>query len=486
MPLTLRDAATHVVGPAEPRTPDRGSARAALAPTMAVMALYLLIAVALNWDAWSEGAASHMQAGADQFTTAWFLRWLPFALLHGHNPLYTDFGNYPFGVNLLNNTSVPLLGLAGAPVTLLFGPIATSNTLSTLALAGSAAAGYCFARRWTEWRPAAFTAGLLYGFSPYEIAESNGGHLNLTFVVLPPLILLAVHQVIMGREETGRGRGIALGLLVTAQFFISSEILVSTVIIGACCVAAAAVIGHRSVRPHLPRRAQWAGDGRSRCRASCWPTRSGSPSGVRPTSEAPSSWSPRRTGPTCSGRWCPTSTPGWHLPAWSRWRTASPTTPRRTAPTSGSPSSSPWPWAPSCSGVGARSSGWRPSVGRRPSSCPSGGALVVHRPPGAYLTGLPLARARLHQAPAAGQHGPGALLALRHPVRRAGPGPHPRPAAHRLACGWRRGSGAPGGPLPWVGPWARGPGLPGPARPQRRPSPGSWGSGRRPISRHRR
>lgn len=251
MPVTLRDGATDVVGPAEPRTPDRGSVRAGLAPTTVVFALYLLAAVALNWDAWSEGAASHMQAGGDQFTTAWFLRWLPFAVLHGHNPLYTDFGNYPFGVNLLNNTSVPLLGLVGAPVTLLFGPIATSNTLATLALAGSAAAGYCFARRWTAWRPAAFAAGLLYGFSPYEIAESNGGHLNLTFVVLPPLILLAVHQVVTGRESAARTWGIALGLLMTAQFFISSEILVSTVVVGACCLVAAAAIGHRSVRPHL-------------------------------------------------------------------------------------------------------------------------------------------------------------------------------------------------------------------------------------------
>jgi hypothetical protein len=225
--------------------------RKATAATALAMVLYLLAAVAVTWDAWSAGPASHMQAGPDQFTTVWFLRWLPFAIGHGHNPLFTDFGNHPFGVNLLNNTSVLLLGMAGAPVTILFGPVATFNTLSTLALAGSAAAGYAFARRWTEWRPAAFACGLLYGFSPYEIAESNGGHLNLTFVVLPPLILLAVHEVIMGRPGSSRRWGIALGLLATAQFFVSIEVLVSTVVIGACCVVAAAVIGRGSVRRHL-------------------------------------------------------------------------------------------------------------------------------------------------------------------------------------------------------------------------------------------
>jgi hypothetical protein len=251
MPLAARDDEVEEDHRSGPMAPTGGPTQAGAVPTVVVMALYLAAAVAMNWDAWSAGAASHMQAGADQFTTVWFLRWLPFAVLHGHNPLYTDFGNYPFGVNLLNNTSVPLLALTGAPATLLFGPIATFNTLSTLALAGSAAAGYFFARRWTDWRPAAFVAGLLYGFSPYEVAESNGGHLNLTFVVLPPLILLAAHEVVMGRAQSSRIWGIVLGLLLTAQFFISSEILVSTVIIGGICVVAAALIGHRFVRSHL-------------------------------------------------------------------------------------------------------------------------------------------------------------------------------------------------------------------------------------------
>ncbi len=258
MPLLQRDDADEAERSVT-TDPTRGVTGGDVVRTVVVLAVYLVVAVILNWDTWSTGAASHMQAGGDQFTTTWFLRWFPFAVAHGHNPLFTDYGNYPFGVNLLNNTSVPLLGLAGAPVTLLFGPVATFNTLTTLALAGSAAAAYFFARRWTRWRPAAFVAGLLYGFSPYEIAESNGGHLNLTFVVLPPLILLAAHEVIMGPPRSSRTWGIALGLLVVAQFFVSSEILVSTIIIGASCVVAAALMGHRSVRSRLRRAAVGSG-----------------------------------------------------------------------------------------------------------------------------------------------------------------------------------------------------------------------------------
>lgn len=214
--------------------------------TALVVASYLTLAVIVYWQAWSTGIAHHMQLGGDQFANVWFLRWTPFALLHGHNPLFTTYANYPFGVNLVTNTSAPLLGLLGMPVTLAAGSIATFNVMSTLALAGSATAGYAFSRRWTTWRPSAWVAGLLYGFSPYEIGQASG-HLNLTFVVFPPLILLAVHELLVRQRWNPRRTGIVLGLLVTAQFFVSSEILASTVVIGAVCVIAAVVVGRRTV-----------------------------------------------------------------------------------------------------------------------------------------------------------------------------------------------------------------------------------------------
>jgi hypothetical protein len=218
--------------------------------TALVVTSYVALSVVVYWRAWSMGITTHLQLGGDQFANVWFLRWTPFALLHGHNPFFTDFANYPFGVNLVTNTSAPLLGLLGMPVTLLAGSIATFNVLLTAALAGSATAGYVFARRWTTWRPAAWVAGLLYGFSPYEIGQASG-HLNLTFVVLPPLILLAVDEVVVRQRWTARRAGIVLGLLVAAQFFVSSEILASTVLMGAVCVVTVLVIGRRSIGAHL-------------------------------------------------------------------------------------------------------------------------------------------------------------------------------------------------------------------------------------------
>src|SRR5487761_2308097 len=53
----------------------------------------------------------------------WFLDWFPYAVSHGLNVFHTNFIDYPVGVNLANNTSVPLLGLIASPITLTLGPV---------------------------------------------------------------------------------------------------------------------------------------------------------------------------------------------------------------------------------------------------------------------------------------------------------------------------------------------------------------------------
>ena len=41
-----------------------------------------------------------MGAGGDVAQETWFLKWTSFAILHGHNPFYTTFVDYPRGANL--------------------------------------------------------------------------------------------------------------------------------------------------------------------------------------------------------------------------------------------------------------------------------------------------------------------------------------------------------------------------------------------------
>jgi len=181
----------------------------------------------------------------------WFLTWTPYALGHLHNPLFSTSGNYPYGVNLMANTSTLPLGILVAPVTLLVGPVASFNVLGTLALVTSAGAAYALVRRFTQWRPAAFAGGLLYGFSPYMVAQGIG-HLNLVFVPLPPLILLILYDLVVRQRGRPLFWGTLLGILVVVQFFISSEILLGTIVIGVAGVILAALFRRGEIPDHLP------------------------------------------------------------------------------------------------------------------------------------------------------------------------------------------------------------------------------------------
>jgi hypothetical protein len=227
----------------EGRTSRRDGVRAAVA----AIATYVVLAVVVYWHVWSTNPTSVSQLDGEQFNTLWFLKWAVYAVRHDHNPFFSNFANYPFGINLLNNSSSLFLGGLFSPVTVIWGPVAAFNTLSTLALAGSGTAGYFFIGRFTRWRLAAFIGGLVYGFGPYEIAQS-AGHTNLTFVVFPPLILLVVHEIVVRQRGDAGVWGIVLALLLTAQFFVATEVFASTLVIAAVGVIATCVIGRGQIR----------------------------------------------------------------------------------------------------------------------------------------------------------------------------------------------------------------------------------------------
>lgn len=213
-----------------------------------VSVLYLIGGVVAYWHVWAHPATVQPGFGTgDVARYDWFVGWVPWALGHATNPFVSHVANVPFGVNLMDDTSVLALGLVTAPVTVLFGPVVSVNVLFTLAFPLSAGAAYLLARRFTDWRPAAFAAGLFYGFSPYMVAQGSG-HLNLSFVPLPPLIILVLHELIIRQERRPRPVGMLLGLMVVAQFLISTEITATTALFSAIALVIVALVGRDQVR----------------------------------------------------------------------------------------------------------------------------------------------------------------------------------------------------------------------------------------------
>jgi hypothetical protein len=163
-------------------------------------------------------------ACGDISSQIWFLAWPAYALSHGLNPFYSSWVAYPHGVNLMNNTAYPLLGIAFAPFTLTFGALSTFSLLMRLAFALSGISMCFVLRRWTTWWPAAFIGGLLYEFCPFMVGQAQS-HLFLIFVPLPPIMMALLDELVIRRRHLIRN-GVLLGVVVAAQIMISPEILV--------------------------------------------------------------------------------------------------------------------------------------------------------------------------------------------------------------------------------------------------------------------
>jgi hypothetical protein len=229
---TRRDDGVMTTAPALPR---RRSAQAiALA-----LAGYLALSVVLWWHVWSSHPTAVTTCGCDDPSLfVWFLEWPAYALAHGHNPFYSTALFHPTGINLLSNTGVLAIGIPLAPVTWLFGPVATLNVASTLGPALTALAMFWLLRRWVRWTPAAFVGGLVFGFAPFAVVNVAVAHLNTEVLVLVPLIVACLDEILVRQRRRPVVAGGALGLLVVVQFFLSTEMLAIVVL----CVVMAVVL----------------------------------------------------------------------------------------------------------------------------------------------------------------------------------------------------------------------------------------------------
>ncbi len=221
----------------------------------------------LWWHVWTGDPAQTMTCGcADPSSFVWYLAWPAYALSHGQSLFFSTRVHAPTGFNLLANTSVLAIGVPLAPVTWLFGPVATLNVALTLAPALSAFSAYaCLRYALAVARPAAFVAGLAFGFSPSMLGNESIAHLQLTWLALLPVLFLCAHQLVVGRPAEWWRWGLLLGLTVAVQFFVGLEMLTVALLalaVGLALTLLAALVARREVlRRRLPRAAAGVGLG---------------------------------------------------------------------------------------------------------------------------------------------------------------------------------------------------------------------------------
>jgi hypothetical protein len=169
--------------------------------------------------------------GADPEQFIWVLHWFPFAWRHGLDFLHTSFVGAPTGISLAWHTSIPSLGLLAAPFTLGHGALATYNGLMRTAPGLAGIGAFWAAREITGRTLPAFVAGLVFGFSAYEMGQSLG-HLNLSFTLAVPLLVWALLRAARRGWPPGLLAAVG-GTLFAFEFGVSQEISASFLVLGA-------------------------------------------------------------------------------------------------------------------------------------------------------------------------------------------------------------------------------------------------------------
>ena len=222
-----------------------------------LLVLFAALAVGAMWPAWSDPRHVFIGHVYDPSLSISFLGLTQRAVATHSNPFFSTYLNAPDGVNLAWETASPLVAIVVWPFDALFGPISGYNVamLAGLTLNGWVAA-LVLRRLFKRWVGA--TAGaLLYAYSPFVTAHARA-HLELTILVIPPLLLLVINRVFRTHRERWLLNGLLLAALVIAQYYISQELLFIEGIGVAVGLAWLAVTHRREVRANLVRPLQSA------------------------------------------------------------------------------------------------------------------------------------------------------------------------------------------------------------------------------------
>ena len=166
--------------------------------------------------------------------------------------------NVPHGVNLMTNTSEPLLGLLFAPFTWWAGPLATYVLILELGFFLSAVSAAAAARVvGASWFGAWFV-GLLFGFGAPRLV--NGVvHAYFTVDLVLPWLLVAAIRLVQGTWSPRR-TGLLCGALLSVDFLISPErVAIEAITLVGIALGWLLVVRRPTTLTALIRTAMWVG-----------------------------------------------------------------------------------------------------------------------------------------------------------------------------------------------------------------------------------
>ena len=211
-------------------------------------------ALAIFWyaAAWAAPLTHWIGAGGDPLDAMWYLAWIPHALSHGENPLFTTAMNYPRGVNVAWDTSIPLLAVLAWPVTAIGGPILSYNVCMTVGLASTGFAMAILVKRWVSSPTIAAGAGAVFMVAPYFAGQSLW-HLFAVAAPLVPLTGVWLDWAWIRQPKRPWMSGVVLGGLLGMELLISEELALSCALVLGVAGLWLALLAPRAVPSRLGR-----------------------------------------------------------------------------------------------------------------------------------------------------------------------------------------------------------------------------------------
>ena len=145
----------------------------------------------------------------------WFFEWPAFALTHGHSVLGIRSGSSIRPASTSSMTPACLLsGLVLTPVTLSLRAGGLHERGPDPGAVPSRLAMFALLRRWVHGSRPPSSVGLVFGFSPFLITELALNQLNIAFIAIPPLVVIALDELLIRQRRSPYRLGAGLAALL--------------------------------------------------------------------------------------------------------------------------------------------------------------------------------------------------------------------------------------------------------------------------------
>ena len=176
----------------------------------------------------------------------WALAWMPHALRHGLDPLWTNALWAPRGVSLAWTASIPGPASVTTPITVLFGPLTSLNVLLLAAPAFAGWAAYLMCNQVTRRFWPSFVGGCVLAFSAY-IGQYMRAQINIVSIFLVPLAVYLVLRRVRGTMGPVAFVGLFAALLV-GQLSIGTETFATMTLFGTVAFVGVCLVGPPDLR----------------------------------------------------------------------------------------------------------------------------------------------------------------------------------------------------------------------------------------------